>query len=324
LSVGPIAPTIIDTKDTKVTKRGDSPNKLSPKANFVLNLILTLAMLACVLPLVIVISVSLSSESTILKEGYGLLPKDFTLDTYKFAFSDPRSIVNAYKVTIYTTIMATIICLVNVSLFAYPLSRPDFKFRTEITFFMFFTMLFGGGLVAYYILMTGFLGLRNSLWAIILPYSFNSFWVIVMRTFFRTQVPLSLIESARIDGAGEWRTFTQIVLPISLPGLATVALFTTLGVWNDWFNCILFIDKPELANLNTLIYRALTSARMLREIIATMGAAGSADAAAEIANLPNETFRMALAVITMGPIVLAYPFFQKYFIRGLTVGSIKG
>jgi putative aldouronate transport system permease protein len=142
-----------------------------------------------------------------------------------------------------------------------------------------------------------------------------------MRTFFQTQVPLSLIESARIDGAGEWRTFLQIVLPISLPGLATIALFTTLGVWNDWFNCVLFIDKPEMSNLNTLIYRALTSARMLREIAATMG---SADAAAEIRNLPNETFRMALAVITMGPIVLAYPFFQKYFIKGLTVGSIKG
>ena len=127
--------------------------------------------------------------------------------------------------------------------------------------------------------MTGVLGLRNSLWAIILPYSFNSFWVIVMRTFFQTQVPLSLIESARIDGAGEWRTFLQIVLPISLPGLATIALFTTLGVWNDWFNCVLFIDKPELSNLNTLIYRALTSARMLREIAATMG---SADAAARL------------------------------------------
>ncbi len=305
----------------KTGKRWRDPNRITPKANVALNLILILGMLASILPLVIVISVSLSSETTILREGYGLFPKDFTLDTYKFAFADPRSIVNAYKVTIYTTVVATAICLANVALFAYPLSRPDFRFRTEITFFMFFTMLFGGGLVAYYILMTGVLGLRNSLWAIILPYSFNSFWVIVMRTFFQTQVPLSLIESARIDGAGEWRTFLQIVLPISLPGLATIALFTTLGVWNDWFNCVLFIDKPEMSNLNTLIYRALTSARMLREIAATMG---SADAAAEIRNLPNETFRMALAVITMGPIVLAYPFFQKYFIKGLTVGSIKG
>lgn len=300
-----------------------APNRLSSKANIVLNLILIIAMLACVIPLIIVISVSLSRESTILREGYGLLPKDFTLDTYKFAFSNPKSIANAYKVTIFTTIVATVICLFNVALFAYPLSRPDFKFRTEITFFMFFTMLFNGGLVAYYLLMTSVIGVRNSLWAIILPYSFNSFWVIVMRTFYRTQVPLSLIESARIDGAGEWRTFIQIVLPLSLPGLATVALFTTLAVWNDWFNCVLFIDKPEMVNLNTLIYRALTSARMLREIAATRGAA-AADATGELAKLPNETFRMALAVITMGPIILAYPFFQKYFIRGLTVGSLKG
>jgi len=305
----------------KRSRKWKNPNELSTKANIALNIVFILAMLASILPIVIVISVSLSNESTILAEGYGLFPKDFTLDTYRFVFKDPKVIVNAYKVTIISTILSTIFCLITVTLFAYPLSRPDFKFRTEVTFFMFFTMLFGGGLVSYYIVMTGFLGMRNNIFSMILPYSFNAFWVIVMRTFFKTQVPDSLIESARIDGAGEWRTLIQIVLPISLPGLATIALFTTLAAWNDYYNCLLFIDKNELVNLNTMIYRALTSARMLREIAATMG---SADALGEVSELPNETFRMALSVVTIGPIVLVYPFFQKYFVKGLTIGSIKG
>jgi putative aldouronate transport system permease protein len=303
------------------THKWKNPNRLSGKANVILNLIFIFMMLACILPIVIVISVSLSSETTILREGYGLLPKDFSLETYRFVMKNPKVIFSAYKVTTICTILATIFCVINVSLFAYPLSRPDFKFKTEVTFFMFFTMLFGGGLVSYYIMMTGFLRLRDSIFAMILPYSFNAFWVIVMRTFFKTQVPDSIIESARIDGAGEWRTLIQIVLPISLPGLATIALFTALAVWNEFMNCILFIDDVNLHNLQTMIYRALTSARMLREIAATMG---SSDALLEVRNLPNETFRMALSVITIGPIVLVYPFFQRYFIKGLTIGSIKG
>lgn len=308
-------------KNGPVAQKWKNPNRLSGRANVILNTIFILMMLACILPIIIVISVSLSKESTILREGYGLLPKNFSLETYQFVMKNPKVIFNAYKITIITTIISTIFCVINVSLFAYPLSRPDFKFKTEVTFFMFFTMLFGGGLVSYYIMMTGFLKLRDSIFAMILPYSFNAFWVIVMRTFFKTQVPDSIIESARIDGAGEWRTLIQIVLPVSLPGLATIALFTALAVWNEFMNCILFIDNVDMHNLQTMIYRALTSARMLREIAATMG---SADAIQEVRNLPNETFRMALSVITIGPIVLVYPFFQRYFIKGLTIGSIKG
>ena len=312
---------IMNYNKRKKSKRWKNPNRLSTNANVILNIVFIIMMIACIIPIIIVIGVSLSTETTILKEGYGFLPKDFTLDTYKFVMRNPMVIFNAYKITIITTIVATLFCVTTVTLFAYPLSRPDFKFKNEVTFFMFFTMLFGGGLVSYYIMMTGFLGLRNNILALILPYSFNAFWVIVMRTFFKTQVPDSIIESARIDGAGEWRTLAQIVLPISLPGLATIALFTALAVWNEFMNCILFIDKNEMVNLQTMIYRALTSARMLREIAATMGAS---DALMEVRNLPNETFRMALSVVTIGPIILVYPFFQRYFIKGLTIGSIKG
>ncbi len=298
------------------------PNRMNPTANIILNVVFILGVIVCVAPVLLIVMVSFTSEADILKYGYKLFPVKFSLDTYKFLFNDPSVVYNAYGVTIFTTIVATVMCLVTVALFAYPISRRDFKFRNEVTFFMFFTMLFGGGLVSYYIVMTGVFGLRNNILAMILPYSFNAFWVIVMRTFYKNQIPESIIESARIDGAGEWKTLLQIVLPLSLPGLATVALFTTLGVWNDWFNCVLFINT-SMINLQTMIYRALTSVQMLRDIVSKMGASAGA-VGAEAAKLPNETFRMALCAISIGPIVLAYPFFQKYFIKGLSVGAIKG
>ncbi len=303
-------------------KKSVNPNRMNPTAAIILNVVFILGVIVCVAPVLLIIAVSFTSEANILKYGYRLFPVEFSLDTYKFLFNDPSVVYNAYGVTIFTTIVATVICLITVALFAYPISRRDFKFQNEVTFFMFFTMLFGGGLVSYYIVMTGVFGLRNNILAIILPYCFNAFWVIVMRTFYKNQIPESVIESARIDGAGEWKTLLQIVLPLSLPGLATVALFTTLSVWNDWFNCVLFINT-SMINLQTMIYRALTSVQMLRDIVSKMGAsAGSVGT--EASKLPNETFRMALCAISIGPIVMAYPFFQKYFIKGLSVGAIKG
>ena len=297
------------------------PNRMSPTAVIILNIIFILGVIVCIAPVLLIISVSFTSEANILKDGYKLFPTSWSLDTYKFLFKDPSVVFNAYYVTIFTTVVATIAGLINCSLFAYPISRKDFKFQNEVTFFMFFTMLFGGGLVAYYIVMTGLFGMRDNILAMIVPYSFNAFWVIVMRTFYKNQIPESVIESARIDGAGEWRTLMQIVLPLSLPGLATVALFTTLNVWNDWFNCVLFINS-DMINLQTMIYRALRSVQMLRDIVSKMGQ--SVDLGSDVSKLPNETFRMALCVISIGPIILAYPFFQKYFIRGLSVGAIKG
>jgi putative aldouronate transport system permease protein len=298
-----------------------NPNRLNPTAVVILNVVFILGVIASIAPVLLVVAVSFTPEADILRNGYKLFPERWSLDTYKFLFKDPTVVTNAYGVTIFTTVVATVIGLINIALFAYPISRRDFKFQNEVTFFMFFTMLFGGGLVAYYIVMTGVFGMRNNILAMILPYCFNAFWVIVMRTFYKNQIPESVIESARIDGAGEWRTLLQIVLPLSLPGLATVALFTTLNVWNDWFNCVLFINT-DMINLQTMIYRALRSVQMLRDIVAKMGQ--SVDLGTSVANLPNETFRMALCTISIGPIILAYPFFQKYFIRGLSVGAIKG
>ncbi len=312
----------IDKKQLQSAKKALNPNRMNTGAVVILNAIFIIGVLVCILPVLLIIAVSFTSESSILKYGYRLIPVEFSLNTYKFLLKDPEVVVNAYGVTIFTTLVATAGGLINTALFAYPISRKDFKFQNEVTFFMFFTMLFGGGLVAYYIVMTGVFGMRDNILAMIVPYCFNAFWVIVMRTFYKNQIPESLIESARIDGAGEWRTLLQIVLPLSLPGLATVALFTMLGVWNDWFNCVLFINNNDLNNLQTMIYRALSSAQMLRDIVAKMGQ--SIDLGTSLADMPNETFRMALCVISIGPIIMAYPFFQKYFIRGLSVGAIKG
>jgi putative aldouronate transport system permease protein len=315
----------------RVQGRGDqekrNPIRKSGKhvvtgSTWLLHGILFIGVLLSALPVLLIISVSFSSEASILSNGYSFFPKELSLSTYRFLFREPSIIFRAYGVTILTTVLSTLLGLTTVALFAYPLSRREYRFTEQITFFMFFTMLFSGGLVAYYIVMTGLFSMRDNLLAMILPFGFNAFWVIVMRTFYRTQIPDSLVESARIDGAGEWRTLVQIVLPLSVPGLATIALFTALAVWNDWFNCMLFISRTELSNLQTMIYRALRSVQMLRDIMAKIGSAGVlADAAAK---MPSETFRMALCVVAIGPIILAYPFFQKYFIRGLSVGAVKG
>jgi putative aldouronate transport system permease protein len=205
-----------------------------------------------------------------------------------------------------------------VGLYAYAISRDNFKFRTFFTFYAFFTMLFSGGLVAYYMVTRQVLQIQNSLWALFLPSAFSPFWVIVMRTFFKLNVPNEVIESARIDGASEWRTLLQIVLPLSIPGLATVALFSAIGIWNNFFNCLLLVDEAKYYSLQFTIYTTLNNIRFLLENADKM------QGLVNVSTLPSQTFRMAMAVVTVGPIIFAYPFFQRYFIRGLTIGAVKG
>jgi putative aldouronate transport system permease protein len=226
--------------------------------------------------------------------------------------------VTAYKNTILSTVAGTALSVLMVGLYAYPLSRDNFRFKGFFTFYAFFTMLFGGGLVSYYMVMRQILQIQNTLWALFLPSSFSPFWVIVMRTFYKTNVPDEVIEAARIDGANEWRTFFQVVVPLATPGLATVALFSAIGIWNNFFNCLLLVDEAQYYSLQYTIYTTLNSIRFLLE---------NADKMAGLVNvseLPSQTFRMAMAVVTVGPIIFAYPFFQRYFVRGLTIGAVKG
>jgi len=300
--------------------RQREPNQLAPVANSVINLTFLLYAAVCIIPVLIILSVSLSTNESVMRYGYSLIPREFSLQAYDLIFDEGATIGRAYAVSLFTTIVGMILCVVNVCLYAYPLSRSTFKFRKFFMFFLFFTMIFGGGMVASYVVNTNLLGLGDNIWIMILPMGFNAFWVIVMRTFYKTQIPESLIESAKIDGAGEWYTLVRVVIPLSLPGVATVALFSTIGIWNDFFINMLYIRDTNLYNLQRLIQQVLGSITILREMAMKIGQAGGS---VDVRNLPSETFRMAMCIVTIGPIVLAYPFFQKYFIRGLTIGAIK-
>jgi len=307
-------------------KRYRNLNELSDAANFIWHIIFILGCLCCVVPLWVVISASLTQEQALIINGYGFFPSEFSFKAYKFLFeaAGGGAMGLAYKNTLIATLCGTVICVLSVGLYAYPLSRPDFRFGRFFTFFSFFSMLFNAGTVAFYMLCSQILGITNTLFSIFLPASFSAFWVIVMRTFYRANIPDSVIESARIDGAGEWRTFLQIVMPLAVPGFATVALFAAVGIWNNYFLCLLLVNKREYYNLQYTIYEILKSIQILKEMVSSGSGSGAAAGQTALGEMPSESFRMAMAVVTMGPIILAYPFFQRYFVKGLTIGAVKG
>jgi putative aldouronate transport system permease protein len=291
---------------------------LPPAANAFLNLLMVIVCLLALIPVYVIVISSVTSEAALTANGYRLWPAEFSTMAYKYLFMKGSIIITAYINTILATLAGTLLAVVMVGLYAYAISRDNFKFKTFFTFYAFFTMLFGGGLVAYYMVTRQVLQIQNSLWALFLPSAFSPFWVIVMRTFYKMNVPNELIEAARMDGAGEWRTLLSIVLPLSLPGLATVALFSAIGIWNNFFNCLLLVDDAKYYSLQFTIYTTLNNIRFLLEN------ADKLQGLVNISALPSQTFRMAMAVVTVGPIIFAYPFFQRYFIRGLTLGAIKG
>jgi putative aldouronate transport system permease protein len=251
----------------KKKKKLSKINSISTGSNLVLHLIFILYTLACLVPVFVVLSVSFSTEAKIAIDGYGFLPNGFTLRAYEFLFDTGSEVGQAYINTIVATVVGTLICVTMVSLYSYPLSRPDFQFRNGFTFFMFFTMLFGVGLVPFYIVCKNILHIYNTRWALFLPLAFNAFWVIVMRTFYKTTIPDSLIESARIDGAGEIFTWVTIVLPLSIPGIATIALFSTINIWNNFFMSLLLTESSRMQNLQHLIYSSLNNVQYLRQLI---------------------------------------------------------
>ena len=312
----PASPVVKKRKHREINTIGTVPN-------LILHLFFILGSLACVVPFLIIISVSLSTETQILASGYGVLPRGFTLHAYKFLNTAAGNLPRIYMNTIVSTLAGSVITVILVALYAYPLSRRDFRFRNFFTFFNFFTMLFGGGLVPYFIICR-VLGLYDNLLALFIPLAFNQFWVIVMRTFYNEQVPDAIVESARIDGATEFRTLIQIVLPLAIPGLATVALFSVINIWNNFFQCLLLTNGgSDVSNLQFMIYRVLTSIQYIRDMM-TSTSSTTSTLGTELADMPNQTFRMAMAVVTVGPIILTYPFFQKYFVKGLTIGAVKG
>lgn len=293
-------------------------NELSRPADVLLNIVVALFVIACVFPFIFVVIISLTDEALLAREGYQLWPSAWSVESYKYLFQTGESLLRAYGVTIFVTVVGTMISLFIITLYAYAISRKSFKYRNFFGFMAFFTMLFNGGLVPSYIVNTQLVGLKDSIWALIMPMAVNAFYILIMRTFFSTSVPDAIIESGRIDGAGEFRTFAQLVLPLSLPGLATIGLFCTLGYWNDWFNALLYIDSAKLVPLQSMLMRIENSMQFLIQ-----NASNASINTGILQSMPQESARMAMVVLATGPIILAYPFFQRYFVQGLTIGAVK-
>lgn len=283
-----------------------------------LNLVFIIICLLFILPLLLVLSISFSSEQSILLYGYQLIPREFTVASYEYILTGSRTLINAYGVTIFTTVIGTLGHVFLTAMFAYTLSRKEVRYRKFVSFMVFFTLLFSGGLVPTYILMTQFLHLDNTIWALIFPYLTNAIHILILRNFFQS-VPDSLIESARIDGSKEFNTFIKIVLPISLPSLATIALLISVFLWNDWYTPLLYVEDTNLYTLQFLLQSIMNNISFLTNNMDKFH--GSSEM---IKNLPNETARMATCILAIGPIILFYPFFQKFFIKGLTLGAVKG
>ena len=235
---------------------------------------------------------------------------------YSYNIKAGSDIIRSYVVTITITVVGTIIGVLLIGTYAYALSRKTYAYRKFFTIVITIPMMFGGGMVATYMIIARLLHLTNTLWALILPMAMNSFNIIVLRTFFNTSIPDAVVESAKIDGASEWRLFFQIVIPMSLPGFATIALFLTLGYWNDWFNALLYIEESSLKPLQSLLMSIESNMQFLKSEGLKLGLS--------VQDMPEESLRMAIVVISTLPILVAYPFFQRYFVNGLTVGAVKG
>ena len=279
-------------------------------------LVMSLLSLLILLPLLYIIAISFTSDAEIVENGYRLLPEHINFDAYKQIFSTGQTIVRAYGVTIFVTVVGTAMSLFLTTTIAYVVSRRDFPYRRFYSLFLLMPLLFNGGMVASYIINSQLLHLNDKIWALILPYGVNV-WYAFMRKGFLSNLPFELVESAQIDGAGEFRTFFQIILPLCKASLATIGLFYAFAFWNDWWLAMLYITDLKLMPLQQLLQRIMTNAEFYTSTLpAGMTVAGG--------SIPLESLRMALAVIAVGPMLIVFPFFQKYFVKGVTVGSVKG
>ncbi|WP_261304969.1 carbohydrate ABC transporter permease [Paenibacillus andongensis] len=286
---------------------------------WLIHILFILITCACLIPLILLFTASITDEQSIIQHGYSLFPTKISWEAYDFLLRDSNTILHAYGVSILVTVIGTVISLIITALLAYPISRSEMPYRNFLSFFVFFTMLFNGGLVPTYLVYTYIFDIKNSLLALIIPsLLLNAFYVILMRTFFATSIPAPVIESAYIDGAGEFKIFYKIILPLSLPVLASVGLFQTIAYWNDWFNGLIYITDSKYYSIQNLLNRILLDIQYLKNSAADSGQVG------ELAAIPSESVRMAIAVMGVIPILVAYPFFQKYFVKGLTVGAVKG
>ena len=277
---------------------------------------LTLGSIICVLPFIIILSGSFTDDYTIVTQGYSVLPRNFTLAAYKTIFKAPKDILQAYKMTFYYTIVGTGLGLLMITLTAYVISRKEFKYRNTVSFLIYFTSIFGGGMIPWYLMYANVLGLKGSTFAIWFPALMSPFLVILMRTFISGSVPDAITESAKIDGAGHLTIFFKIVLPVLGPGLATVGLFLALGYWNDWYRSSMFSTNSETWELQFYLYDLLNATTAMKQM--------AQNASLSTADLPTQSVKLAMAVVATGPVLLFYPFVQRFFVSGNTVGAVKG
>jgi putative aldouronate transport system permease protein len=278
--------------------------------------VVTLFAIFCLLPFVMMLSASFSSEAAIRRTGFGLLPKDFSLEAYAWIFQAPRQIIGSYIVTIVMTVCGTAIGLFIIAMTGYALNRQDFPFRNHISFFIYFTTLFSAGLAPTFLWVARTLDLRGSYLAVFLQLLMTPWLIILMKNFMRT-VPYEIIESGKVDGAGDFRIFLQLCLPLMKPALATVGLFLALGYWNEWYLSSLYLGSTvEFKPLQYHLYNVINTANALRNSVAGSNVS--------ITDLPTNTLKMASAIVATGPILLLYPFVQKYFVSGITIGAVKG
>jgi len=281
------------------------------------HILFIIAAIFCVTPILFVISAAFTDELALAQEGYKLFPSKFSLEAFEYILESPKQIVTSYGVTIAVTVVGTAISLLFTSMLAYVMARKDFKASRLISFMVFFTMLFNGGLVPSYIMITRYYGLKNTIWAMILPYVIIPWHVFLMKGFF-SDLSITLVEAAKIDGGSEVGIFFKIIAPISKPAFATVGLFCAFTYWNDWWLSMLYIEDSKLTSLQYYLYRIMNNIQFL----ATSLTAGNISI--DRSQIPGETARMALCVLAAGPMLIIFPFFQKYFVKGLTVGAVKG
>lgn len=284
------------------------------------HIVMVVLSLCCIFPFVLLIMSSVTEETELIRNGYTLIPSEFSMNAYLYMFKSGGKIVSAYLMTIFSTVVGTTCGLSMTVLMAYALSRRDLPGRNGLAFFVFFTMLFNGGLVPTYIMYTRYIPVSNTPWALIIPtLMVNAFYVIMMRTYFSTNIPDAVIEAARIDGAGEFRVLFTIVLPMSVPMLATMTLLIGLSYWNDWKNGLYYLQQNKsLYSIQVLLND------MLRDVQALKSGMDAAAAAEISATMPSTSIKMAIAVVGVLPILIVYPFFQKYFVKGITIGAVKG
>jgi putative aldouronate transport system permease protein len=282
-------------------------------------MILSVLAIISLLPFLLIIIASITDEKSLIANGYSFFPRGLSLDAYYYMIAQARVVLRAYGVSIFVTVIGTAASLILTPMLAYPLSRPDFRFRGILTFIVFFTLLFNGGVVPSYIMWTKVFQLKNTIWALIIPnYLMSGFSVLLVKNYFEKNIPRDLIEAAQLDGANELTIFFRIMLPLSTPVLVTIGMLTGLVYWNDWINGLYYINDPSLYGIQQLLIRILDNIQFLKS-----GAAGSVIGNI-VVDLPGASVRMALAVIGILPILLIFPFLQKYIIRGMVVGAVKG